>query len=849
MIKLRYIQLGMHKLPTWSDRQDTCMSCSSTNNLCPCFLPPASQYLLHLHVVSQLHAVDGGTTYGLSYDKLLPVAPACPFGVGGEERSPMELSCDGLWTALTVWRMDMVSERTWRCPVLPLAAPNVSVTLLLRMARVALDSWKREHHRASHRRGLRGSSQTRPTPAAVLHPASCLDVALSALRRARDTVAAWPASVCDGTGRRGSGGSGGNGGSGASGPLGVRYGSGGGDLGGGGGNSSSGSGADPRVTASGGGGGSGDSNGRSEGVAAKDNGSSALSADGGGTGEGVERGAARAGGGGGVAGSREGVWLSSAQPRQFAGTWWTLVVEAVHAQLEDRTIKSDKTVFTDAVRMLLLLRLEWVRPQPPPAAATASGTVPGAPGSYTGPYVLGFGSYHVRNKRYGPGAFMQHRTCTAKPSVNIFTGTGIRPCVWIYGYSTFAAMHLLTAVLPTTPYCCWVHGPLPASQACLACLSLGQAPLHGGSAGNELPPYRQTCHIRDTRLRRHDHARDMLAGFGPSRPPRTWLSDAIAAGYIPCLEAFTREMMLPTSRDSGPLASRVPALLELLQGLWLRVLAACGEERQAAALLVTAIKATAVLAGQDATRRRALQTFADIPGALAGAAVDWAGVTGAEAQTNPGRLGGSPDGPDSPADDGDGAESSKQPVAPHQPARLLSLCLARWLPLCSKLLPQERDDIDTAARSGLLAAGRRMVRLAGLAQAAAEGRGDARAAESWGRLLGACGSMGEGEQQAEGEEGAAPPPAGDGDGDGSRAAGDAERGFPALAALLVAPCDVGREVLPTCSNPLCMKPLTASEAYVKLCPCKGKCGGTACSGKGPCCCHLCAKKAEWRGCM
>ncbi len=176
-----------------------------------------------------------------------------------------------------------------------------------------------------------------------------------------------------------------------------------------------------------------------------------------------------------------------------------------------------------------------------------------------------------------------------------------------------------------------------------------------------------------------------------------------------------------------------------------------------------------------------------------------------------------------------------------QALRLLSLCLARWLPLCSSLLPRAQG--NDAAHSGMLAAGRRMVRLAGLARAAAEARGDARAAESWGRLLGACGSIGEGGEDA------APPQAGD---EGGAGPGDVERGFGALAAALVPPCDVGREVLPTCSNPLCTSLEGDSEAGLQLVPCGGMCGGVGCDGTGPCCCSECVRTVQrdggWRWC-
>ncbi len=389
---------------------------------------------------------------------------------------------------------------------------------------------------------------------------------------------------------------------------------------------------------------------------------------------------------------------------------------------------------------------------------------------------------------------------------------------------------------------------------------------------------------------------------GPSlEPPRTWLSAALSAGYIPCLEAFARRLASPTCRYPAPLASRASAVLPLLQGRWLGVLAASGEEWQAAALLVTAVKVTAVLAGQDATRRRALQAFANIPYALALVVVErargkgpgaGAGANAWESNGGGSSGGGGRGGGSSGGCDGGGSTSSTssstggsgaakgqahdtfnsnarggemmagnlpggqagqqagrrsdpaqgQRQPPGQLLRLLSLTLARWLPLCSALLPQVRD--DTAAHSRLLVVGRWAGRLAELARAAAEARGDARASESWGRLLGACGGMGEGEQQAEREEMAATPPQA-GEGDGSGAAGPAARVFAALAAALVAPCDVGHEVLPTCSNPLCTSLEGDSEAGLQLVACGGMCGGLGCDGSGPCCCSECARAKSW----
>ncbi len=269
-------------------------------------------------------------------------------------------------------------------------------------------------------------------------------------------------------------------------------------------------------------------------------------------------------------------------------------------------------------------------------------------------------------------------------------------------------------------------------------------------------------------------------------------------------------------------------VLELLQGRGLAVLALHGEEQEAAALVVTAVKATAGLAsavkatvvmfGGGASEWSPLEVFTDIP-------------SGLRCMFREQGLG---------EDSSDGGRlPAHQRTRQARLLRLLSLCLARWLPLCAALLPRARAEAGAGtgaeARVGseaavgagaLLRTGRGMVRLVGLARGTAEGRGDARAAESWERLLAACGELAAGE------------------GTGGADAGEDDRDLPAIAALLPPPCDVS--VLPWCSNPLCTSLEGDSEAGLQLVACGGRCGGAGCGGEGPCCCRACVvERGSW----
>ncbi len=90
---------------------------------------PSLQYALAAHSVSQLHAVDGGTTYSLPYDSLLlPVL---------EEEGPA-LSCKGALDALQWW------TRTCATGCLQLS-PRGLFGLCLRKAEVAAHCWRRRN--------------------------------------------------------------------------------------------------------------------------------------------------------------------------------------------------------------------------------------------------------------------------------------------------------------------------------------------------------------------------------------------------------------------------------------------------------------------------------------------------------------------------------------------------------------------------------------------------------------------------------------------------------------------------------------------------------------------------------
>ncbi len=93
----------------------------------PCPRPPP-QYALAAHSVSQLHAVDGGTTYGLPYDSLLPPVR--------EEGGPV--SCKGALDAISCWVHTCASGSLQ-------LSPRGLFDLCLRKAEVAADCWRRRN--------------------------------------------------------------------------------------------------------------------------------------------------------------------------------------------------------------------------------------------------------------------------------------------------------------------------------------------------------------------------------------------------------------------------------------------------------------------------------------------------------------------------------------------------------------------------------------------------------------------------------------------------------------------------------------------------------------------------------
>ncbi len=103
---------------------------------CPC--PPHPQYALAAHSVSQLHAVDGGTTYGLPYDSLMP-----PF----REMCRADLSCHCMATAVCWWMhmCRMGGFPPCRSPHPRPLAPRGLFELCLREAEVAADCWRRRN--------------------------------------------------------------------------------------------------------------------------------------------------------------------------------------------------------------------------------------------------------------------------------------------------------------------------------------------------------------------------------------------------------------------------------------------------------------------------------------------------------------------------------------------------------------------------------------------------------------------------------------------------------------------------------------------------------------------------------
>ncbi len=81
--------------------------------------------------MSQLHAVDGGTTYGLPYDSLMPLV---------REEEHAELPCRWLKAGIAWWASTC---RVGGLPQLQLLSPHGLVELCLRNAEVAADCWRR----------------------------------------------------------------------------------------------------------------------------------------------------------------------------------------------------------------------------------------------------------------------------------------------------------------------------------------------------------------------------------------------------------------------------------------------------------------------------------------------------------------------------------------------------------------------------------------------------------------------------------------------------------------------------------------------------------------------------------
>ncbi len=95
-------------------------------------LPP--QYALAAHSVSQLHAVDGGTTYGLPYDSLMPLL--------WQEGTGM-LTCNCAIIALH-WRKQTCTFGGYELAPCGLS-PRGLFELCLREAEVAADCWRRRN--------------------------------------------------------------------------------------------------------------------------------------------------------------------------------------------------------------------------------------------------------------------------------------------------------------------------------------------------------------------------------------------------------------------------------------------------------------------------------------------------------------------------------------------------------------------------------------------------------------------------------------------------------------------------------------------------------------------------------
>ncbi len=139
-------------------------------------LPP--QFVLAAHSVSQMHAVDGGTTYGLPYDSLLPAV---------REEGKAEMSCVGAVDALHWWLL-MCRVGGFQPAHRPLS-PRGLFELCLREAEVAADCWR-------WRNGLPAAAEAAAAGGAAAHSGS------------GDWSSGAAAATADGVGASGSGGQG-----------------------------------------------------------------------------------------------------------------------------------------------------------------------------------------------------------------------------------------------------------------------------------------------------------------------------------------------------------------------------------------------------------------------------------------------------------------------------------------------------------------------------------------------------------------------------------------------------------------------------------------------------------------
>ncbi len=353
---------------------------------------------MHLQVVSQLHALDGSTTYGLPYDKLMPPAVSSYSREATARGSLVVFDDSVVVDAICLWiyhlrlGQEQGPETVWppTGTPMPRLCPRAVLDMLLRAARAAVRSWEHCHgrHAAPAARSSSVPCATTPQPqpqplvsrVAVFHAPRCARVALTALGCAADhMMRLHPRSASQPYGSGAGSSSGGAGGSGSGGRTEARR-SGsttcGADVSGGGGGGSeaasewgSGSNAGRRMGvaagepgggawgsadvsikgdaesggASGGGGrvgGGGGGGGRGGGVA------DGATCEGGGScgGSGsAGRGAGQevAGGGSSDTGERIDLWLVWMRRRRFATEWWRLVVAAVHMGLEWQDAAAD----------------------------------------------------------------------------------------------------------------------------------------------------------------------------------------------------------------------------------------------------------------------------------------------------------------------------------------------------------------------------------------------------------------------------------------------------------------------------------------------------------------------------